>query len=108
MSLLRARRSSLIAATARSIFFATLILAPWYYGGTTAISIVVINCLLGAALLFWLAELIVNRRLPKFPKGLLITIGLILAVGALMTISARAIYDSEFGTFASIANPLPF
>jgi hypothetical protein len=98
----------LLSDSAKWLFFAALGTAPWAYGGTTAISIVVINCLLGAALLFWLADLIVNRRLPKIPKGLLIIIGLLLTVGALMTINARAIYDSEFGTFASIANPLPF
>ena len=96
-----------LRSTARFVFFATLIIAPWAYGGTTALSIVVINWLLAAALLFWVTGLLLNRRPLKFPKALLIIIGLLLAIGAWMTINAHSIYDSEFGTFALISNPLP-
>jgi O-Antigen ligase len=107
MSLLHARRSLLVAATARSIFFATLIIAPWYYGGTTATSIVVINWLLGASLLLWLVELAINRRKPRFSLSLLLIAGALIAIGFWMTTNARSIYDPEFGTFAAIDNFAP-
>lgn len=102
-----APRSFLLASTARYVFFAALIFAPWAFGGTTAQSIVVINWLLGTALLLWLLGLIVKRRLPKFPKLLILLIAALLAIGGWMVINARSIYDAEFGTFALIGNPMP-
>ncbi len=77
------------------------------YGGTTATSIVVIDWLLGTALLLWVLELIVNRRLPKSPKLLLVLITALLVIGVWMTLNARSIYDPEFGTFAGIDNFAP-
>jgi len=96
--------SDFLRTTARYCFFIALLVAPWAYGGTTAISIVVINWILGASLLLWVVELFVNRRLPKFPKSLLFVIAALLILGAWMTFNARSIYDAEFGTFSSIAN----
>ena len=96
--------SDLLRATTRYIFFAALVVAPWFYGGTTATSIVVIDWILGASLLLFVIELFVNRRLPKFPKSLLFVIAALLILGAWMTFNARSIYDAEFGTFSSIAN----
>src|SRR5438067_2993978 len=107
MSLLHARRSLLVATTARYLFFAALIIAPWYYGGTTVTSIVVINWLLGASLLLWFVELVINRRKPKLPLPLLSIVIALLAIGTWMTINARSIYDAEFGTFAAINNFAP-
>jgi O-Antigen ligase len=91
----------------RWIFFSALVVAPWLYGGTTATSIVVINWLLGASLVLWVVELIVNRRLPQFPKLLIIAIAALLAIGAWMTINARSVYDPEFATFCRINNFAP-
>ena len=99
--------SDFLRTTARYVFFAALVAAPWLYGGTTATSIVVINWLLGAALLLWVIELIVNRRLPKLPKLLIFLVATLLAIGGWMTINARSIYDAEFGTFALIGNFAP-
>ncbi|MEY2544391.1 MAG: hypothetical protein QOE81_1852, partial [Verrucomicrobiota bacterium] len=99
--------SDLLHATARYLFFTTLIVAPWMYGGTTATSIVVINWLLGAALLLWVLELVVDRRLPKFPTLLLVFLAALVAIGVWMTINACSIYDPEFGTFAGIDNFAP-
>jgi len=99
--------SDFLRATARYLFFAAIVVAPWIYGGTTATSIVVINWLLGASLLLWLVELCVERRWPKFPKLLLVVVTGLLVIGAWMTINARSIYDPEFGTFAAIANFAP-
>lgn len=96
-----------LRAGARWTFFAALIIAPWLYGGTTATSIVVINWLLGAALLLWGLELAVNRRWPKFPLTLLLLIAALLTIGVWMTMNARSIYDPEFGTFAAINNFVP-
>ena len=96
-----------LRAGARWTFLAALIVAPWMYGGTTATSIVVIDWLLGAALLLWVLELIVNRRLPTFPKLLLVLLTTLVVIGVWMTINARSIYDAEFGTFAAINNFAP-
>src|SRR6202795_3039923 len=74
------------------------------YGGTTATSIVVIDWLIGAALLLWVLELIANRRLPKFPRLLLVLLTTLVVTGVWMTINARSIYDAEFETFAFIKN----
>jgi predicted nucleic acid-binding Zn ribbon protein len=93
-----------LRATARYLFCATLIVAPWMYGGTTATSILVINWLLGLAMLLWIVELSINRRRPKLPKLLIFLIVALLAIGCWMTINARSIYDAEFGTFALIKN----
>ena len=93
-----------LRATARYLFCATLIVAPWMYGGTTATSILVINWLLGLAMLLWIVELSINRCRPKFPKLLIFIIVALLAIGCWMTINARSIYDAEFGTFALIKN----
>ena len=88
----------------RWTFFSALLVAPWMYGGTTATSILVINWLLGLAMLLWIVELSINRRRPKFPKLLIFLIVALLAIGCWMTINARSIYDAEFGTFALIKN----
>src|SRR5437879_11562083 len=96
-----------LCAGARWTFLAALIVAPWMYGGTTATSIVVINWLLGAALLLWVVELIVSRRRPQFPKLLIIAIAALLLIGAWMTINARSVYDPEFATFSRINNFAP-
>jgi hypothetical protein len=99
--------SDLLRVTARYVFFSALAIAPWFYGGTTSTSIVVINWLLGAALLLWVIELSVNRRWPNFPKWLIALVVALVMIGAWMTLNARFIYDDEFGTFASINNLAP-
>lgn len=99
--------SDLLRATARYLFFAALIVAPWMYGGTTATSIVVINWLLGASLLLWFVELAISRRKPRFSLPLLLSAGALIAIGIWMTMNARSIYDPEFGTFAVVDNFAP-
>jgi len=61
-----------LRTTARYLFFSALLVAPWLYGGTTATSIVVINWLLGAALLFALPSYFVNTAVfGGWPQALL-------------------------------------
>ena len=94
----------LLRDSAKWLFFATLILAPWFYGGTTATSILAINWLLGPAMLLWIVDLSINRRRPKLPGFSVLLALALLLFGAWMTINARSIYDTEFGTFALIKN----
>src|SRR5438874_2808759 len=89
------------------MFFVTLVVAPWAYGGTTSQSILVINLLLGASLLLCLIDLAIRRRKPKFPMLLLLLIAALLVIGGWMVINARSIYDPEFGTFSSLNNFAP-
>ena len=91
----------------RWMFFVTLVVAPWAYGGTTSQSILVINLLLGASLLLCLIDLAIRRRKPKFPMLLLLLIAALLVIGSWMVINARSIYDPEFGTFSSLNNFAP-
>jgi O-antigen ligase len=88
----------------RWTFFSALLAAPWFYGGTTAISILVINWLLGLAVVLWIVGLLINRRRPKLPKLPILVALVLLLFGAWMTINARSIYDTEFSTFALIKN----
>ena len=99
--------SSFLRVTARYSFFLTLAVAPWFYGGTTSISIVVIDWLLAAVLILWIADLIINRRAPKFPPALIWIVVALLIIGAWMTFNARSVYDAEFATFMRLDRLVP-
>jgi hypothetical protein len=92
----------------RWIFLATLIFAPWAYGGTTAWSMAAINLLLGIALSFWLVELLVARRLPSLPRALIAISVAVLLLGWWMVANSASIYDSEFYLFVPLRPFLPF
>jgi len=92
---------------ARWIFFLALVTAPWFFGGTTATSIVVINWLLSVAIGLWISELILSQRWPACAKSSVIFVALLLALGWWMTLNARSVYDPEFQTFALIENFAP-
>ena len=94
----------MLSHCSRWTFFSALLAAPWIYGGTTATSILVINWLLALAMLLWIVELLINRRWPKLPTLPVLLALALLLFGAWMTINARSIYDTEFGTFALIRN----
>src|SRR5438046_4718475 len=99
----------LLRRTAQWVFFCALATAPWYYGGTTAVGINVINWLVGAALLLWIADLLVDRRWQSFPKVLLLLIAALLAIGGWMVLNASTVYDEDFCAVVpvgSIAKPL--
>jgi hypothetical protein len=105
---------SFLRATARWIFLAALIYAPWAYGGTTPESIVAINWLLGGALVLWVVGWFFpaeeetegisdpgHRWRP--PRMLAIASIGILIWGWWMVFNAKAIYDSSYSVFV----PLP-
>jgi hypothetical protein len=96
--------SRFFRSTARWIFFAALIYAPWAYGATTSASIQITNCILLAALVFWAVELFVGRRTPRFPRLLLFLTGALICVGGWMAFNAKSVYDSDFFVFAPLHN----
>jgi hypothetical protein len=99
--------SRLFRTAACWVFFAALAYAPWAYGGTTVESIAAINGLLAAVLVLWIVDLGVNRRLPQFPRLLLILIAALLLIGGWMAFNAVAIFDSTFETFTRLRRPMP-
>ncbi|MFN2509069.1 MAG: O-antigen ligase family protein [Chthoniobacterales bacterium] len=92
----------------RWLFLGALIYAPWDYGGTTSRSITAINWILGAVVGLWLLGLSVRRRRPVIPVQLWVAAAAILVLGWFTTYNARAIYDSDFGMFVPMRNPIPW
>src|SRR5438034_7242024 len=97
----------LLHATARWIFLAALVYAPWAYGGTTSASIQIINWLLLAAFILWIIELVVRGRSPARPRILLFLTCALIAIGGWMALNAKSIYDSDFYTFVPLRNFAP-
>jgi hypothetical protein len=91
----------------RWIFLAALVYAPWAHGGTTPASIQTINWLLLATFILWIAELLIHRRLPGFPRLLLFLTCALIGIGAGMAVNAKSIYDSDFHVFVPLRNFAP-
>jgi O-Antigen ligase len=91
----------------RWIFFATLVYAPWAYGGTTPGSIRTINWLLLTVFILWILELLVSRQPPRFPRFLLFLTCALIGIGAWMAVNAKSIYDSDFYVFVPLRNFAP-
>jgi hypothetical protein len=89
------------------LFLGTLVLAPWLYGGTTSLSIEIIDGMLGVALLFWVASLLLRLHLPRIPGGLAIVAGILLLQGWWMVGNAHTIYDSTYRAFVPVRAIFP-
>ena len=84
----------------RYLFLLTLIYAPWAYGCTTAVTIVILNYLLGAVMTLWIADLLLRRAKSKLSSGLASLVILLLVVGWGMSWNAKGVYDTAFEIFA--------
>jgi hypothetical protein len=92
---------------ARWLFLATIIVAPFLYGGTTAWSIEVVLGTLGIVLVLWLTSFALEGRWPRFPWLLLLGAGMVLAQGWWMVINAHSIYDASFAIFTPVRALVP-
>jgi len=97
----------LLRNAARWIFFAALIYAPWAYGATTSASIQMTNWVLLAALVLWAVDLLVSRRMPRFPRVLFFLAVALICVGGWMVFNAKSIYDLDFFVFVPLRNFAP-
>ena len=94
-------------STARWIFFAALVYAPWAYGATTSESIQITNWLLLAALGLWAVELVAGRRTPRFPRVLFFLAAALICIGGWMVFNAKSVYDPDFSVFVPLHNFAP-
>ena len=99
--------AALFRHPSRWIFFATLVYAPWAYGGTTPASIQTINWLLLATSILWIVELLIRRRRPRFPRLLLFLTCALIGIGGWMVFNAKSTYDSDFYVFVPLRNFAP-
>lgn len=89
------------------VFVATLLVAPFAYGGTTDGAIRLLNLLLFSGTLVWVAALLTDRRLPHLPwLPVVATTGLLIQ-GWLMAWNAHSILDPEFWEFVPRDPPVP-
>ena len=94
-------------SASRWIFFAALVYAPWAYGATTSETIQITNWVLLAALVLWVIELLVSRRMPRFPRLLFFLAAALICVGGWMVFNAKSVYDSDFSVFVPLHNFAP-
>ncbi len=93
---------SLFRNMAQWVFFLALLFAPWAYGGTTTWSIRILDWLMLGVLSLWLVDLAICRRLPGWPRLLLLLVFALLVAGGWMVLNAGAILDSDFGVFVAL------
>lgn len=101
----------------RWTFLAALVYAPWHYGGTTTASIVILDCILGSALVLWLAGLLFGAQEKSrvsgsrygfpVPRAFLVTSAALLILGWWMVLNATFVYDADYLVFISLRTLCP-
>lgn len=93
--------------SSRWLLLGALVYAPWAHGCTTSETIAILNQMLAAVLLVWVADLLLSRRLPTVPLPLLVIAAALLGIGWWMVINAPTIYDSDLFVFMPRSHPFP-
>ncbi len=80
--------------------------APLAFGGTTPATVVVIDTFLLASFILWLGQLIINRRVPKFPVICLIALGFLTCFGLIHLLNPKAMLQRDLWRFFPLPEPL--
>src|SRR5438445_9972033 len=83
-----------IISAPRWLLLAALVFAPWAYGCTRPWAVNVLNVLLGAVIVLWLAGCVIRRTSPKLHPIVLAVSGLLLMQAWWMVFNAKFDYDT--------------
>lgn len=97
----------LLLNAARWLMLATLVLAPWAYGGTRPWTVTVLNALLGLVAVLWLAGCARRRTWPAVHPLLAGTSLLLIAQAWFMVLNAQWDYDPAARKFLPLDPPWP-
>lgn len=87
----------------RWLLLATLVFAPWAYGGTQPSTVTALNALFALILTLWLAGALVRRSRPIVPTAVLWASLLLLLQGWWMVLNAKSDYDPGAVKFTPLA-----
>ncbi len=90
----------------RWLLAGAILVAPSYYGATTAHSVFATDALLAAAVILWAIVKVVTARKITVPIPLLIAGGVVVAQGWLAVWSARSLHDPDYQSFVALTGSM--
>ena len=94
--------AAFLISSARGLFLALLVYAPWAYGCTRAWAVLGLEIGLAAVLGLWAAGCALRRRWPAVPGPWVVMAGLLLAQGWWMALNAGFVRDGDYLLFVPV------